>query len=720
MTISRSKQQVIFSAWKRGDKPESESLDRRIRHFGDLLLREYIAFIKEPAVDRFDRSQTIPMLLEVFLAPRLIEVLRSWMQDGLGIAVGQLLSHGHPVGFAFEWLEHKYPQAWNAYEGTRYKAYAGRDDRLAGWRTGDHVPCFGNLLGLLDDFIKKAGINASEALNIRELFFVARTLAAFFKATESYGFLGMVRERLFNSERVVDPIERLQAHYSGNLHSVMKQVEPLNRLNDDISNRLFSNPNRSENEAESIDEQLVRAETLCDQLKGVNAMWWRTVRLRAVWFICYGRVEEARKEYRRLFDFIFYVGMEDLDRIYHEALVFAAVCGDRVFLRELKNLGMLFGRYSAPIEAQNSKASKKHKTAEIEDWEVVSWANTFQEYFPKTLFFDGVKPIASGTSLKSNPLSWYPAEQLLQIKDWRDPLKQLKNVGGKRLTALMYFTRFGKIEEVRELMAMGADVNILSSSNDSALLMAIQRATPTELRPTDFSFFEAISTIDHDVDVLNTPTDEVKLTVLGCAVESGNPAIVKRVLEMGADPNQPCDVDQVSPLYKAVHAFSRLPGFDDFIKQFSAGSPKLMESIRRHAPSMGMDFVSLRRAVEQMTSGPRHHEIGMELFECLRKKQGSSVREEQLREIIELLLVNGADPNQGHSVNGWKGYTPLMLAIELRQPELVEAMLNKENPVQVNLNQKASLPDGRQFDVKGLACQYQFPAVLGMLAKEEG
>ncbi|NLX25976.1 MAG: ankyrin repeat domain-containing protein [Lentisphaerae bacterium] len=216
----------------------------------------------------------------------------------------------------------------------------------------------------------------------------------------------------------------------------------------------------------------------------------------------------------------------------------------------------------------------------------------------------------------------------------------------------------GKIEEVRELIAMGADVNILSSSNDSALLMAIQRATPTEPGPTDCAFFETISAINHDVDVLNTPSDKRKLTVLGYAVESGNPAIVKRVLEMGADPNQRCDVDQVSPLYKAVRAFSKLPDFDDYEKSMEQPSPELMESNRRHAPGMGMDFVSQQKTIEQKTSDPRHREIGQALFEYLKKEQGAAVQEEHICEMIRLLLEYGADPNQPHDVNGWKDIRP--------------------------------------------------------------
>ncbi len=712
----KSNQKIIFSAWKRGDKPESASLDRKIRDFGDLLLREYIAFIKEPSVAGFDRGQTVPMLLEVFLAPRLIEALRPWMEENQGIEVGQLLSHDHPVGFAFEWLGHKYPNEWTEYEEDRFKACAGRDDNLTGWKSGDHVPKYVNLLALLDEFIDEAGIDDKEALPTRELFFVARMLAELFKVTEyaTYNFHSMVRERLFNSERTVDPVERLRSHYSGNLHSVMKQVEPLYRLNDEILKRLFFGKDRSEKEARDIDQQLVKAESLCRDLEGINTMWWRTARLRAVWFVCSGRIEEARKEYRRLFDFIFYVGVEDLDRIYHEALVVAGVCKNRVFIRELKNVGMLFGRFVELIKAEHSKASKKHSSPEVEDWEVVQWANTFQQYFPESIFFEGVKTVTSGTKLKCGTLLLEPDEWSLKIKDWRDPIKGLKNVGGKRITALMYFVSLGKIDEVRELISMGADVNILSSASDSALLMTIDRASPMEAGPIDTSFFDAICSVDHDQDTLNTPADKLKRTVLGCAVNAGNPTIVKRVLEMRADPNQCCDVDQVSPLYKAVRSFSGLPGFDDFIQGIEREDPELMESMRRHGMP-GIDLQSQQKTVERMINNPKHREIGQELFEYFKKEQGTSVQEEQICEIIRLLLRHGADPSQPHNVNGWSGYTPLMLAIEFKRPDLVAVMLNEKNPVGVKLNQTASLSDGRKFDAKKLALLYQSQAVLDLL-----
>ena len=278
----------------------------------------------------------------------------------------------------------------------------------------------------------------------------------------------------------------------------------------------------------------------------------------------------------------------------------------------------------------------------------------------------------------------------------------------------MYFVSLGKIEEVRELISMGADVNVLSSSNDSALVMAIQRATPTEPGSTDSTCFEIIAEVEHEAEVLNTPSDKRKLTVLGYAVESGNPTIVKRVLEMGADVNQRCDVDQVSPLYKAVHAFSELPSFDDVDQALAQAPPELMESIRRHNP-VGGDLQSINQKSEQMNNNPRHREIGVELFEHLKKEQGEAVSEKDLCEIVRLLLKHGANPNQAHDVNGWKGYTALMLATELKRQDVVAAMLSSEIPVTVKLGQKASLPDGRQFDAEELARMYQTRAVLDLL-----
>ncbi|NLX25975.1 MAG: hypothetical protein GXY61_08475 [Lentisphaerae bacterium] len=56
-----------------------------------------------------------------------------------------------------------------------------------------------------------------------------------------------------------------------------------------------------------------------------------------------------------------------------------------------------------------------------------------------------------------------------------------------------------------------------------------------------------------------------------------------------------------------------------------------------------------------------------------------------------------------------------MLAIELRRPEVVALIFSAKNPVQAQLDQKASLPDGRQFDAIELARMYRLGAVLDIL-----
>ena len=388
--------------------------------------------------------------------------------------------------------------------------------------------------------------------------------------------------------------------------------------------------------------------------------------------------------------------MEDLGRIYHEALAVGAACKDHVFLKRLKNMGMLFGRFDEPIDAQNSKASKKYKTPEVEDWEVVQWARDFERYFPESLFFDGVQPVKSGTTLNHGMISFEPEDYERQLKHWRDPIKQLKNIGGKQVTALIYFTAMGKVEEVEALIKMGADVNILSSSNDSALLIALQRTKLPECGPPDLRLFELISSVEHTSETLNMPTDKRKHTILGFAVDTQIPYVVDKVLSMGVTPDMRCDVDQITPLYKVINSHASLSSFGGVERMLKNPTPELLDSIRRHAPWLaGIDNFTAEQNISRLFQNPRYMDIGRELLGFLPPQMDKY----SLMAIIESLLDHGADPNHLHNLNGWRGFTPLMLAAELNLPEVVKLLCAKG----ASSSLKASAPDGRKVDALDVA-----------------
>jgi hypothetical protein len=186
------------------------------------------------------------------------------------------------------------------------------------------------------------------------------------------------------------------------------------------------------------------------------------------------------------------------------------------------------------------------------------------------------------------------------------------------------------------------------------------------------------------------------MTVLGCAVDTRIPYVVDKVLSMGVNPDMRCDVDQITPLYKAINSQASWSSFEGIERMLKNPTPELLDSFRRHAPRLaGMDHVTAMQNISRLFENPRHMQIGGELLDFLPPQIDSY----SLIAIIESLLDKGADPNQLHNLNGWVGFTPLMLAAELNLPEVVKLLRAKG----ASSSLKALAPDGRKVDALEVA-----------------
>ncbi|PJF37906.1 MAG: hypothetical protein CUN55_19700, partial [Phototrophicales bacterium] len=86
---------------------------------------------------------------------------------------------------------------------------------------------------------------------------------------------------------------------------------------------------------------------------------------------------------------------------------------------------------------------------------------------------------------------------------------------------------------------------------------------------------------------------------------------------------------------------------------------------------------------------------------------------DELRKIALLLLEHGANPNEPVE-SPMSGYTPLMLAAEIDEPELFKAMLEKGG----DLNQTYTHPyQGRQVGIEEIAYFFKSNGVLETLAQ---
>ncbi|MEL0658978.1 ankyrin repeat domain-containing protein [Psychromonas arctica] len=119
---------------------------------------------------------------------------------------------------------------------------------------------------------------------------------------------------------------------------------------------------------------------------------------------------------------------------------------------------------------------------------------------------------------------------------------------------IVYFSMQDDIEAVKKLIEAGADVNKLSSSNESALLMAVQdmQVNLTPLNSMLSTKFDLIAALPHNEKSVNAVTLKKKLTPLGCAVQTGRLDIVKKVVELGAKIDQRHDVGDETSLFTCI------------------------------------------------------------------------------------------------------------------------------------------------------------------------
>ena len=86
-----------------------------------------------------------------------------------------------------------------------------------------------------------------------------------------------------------------------------------------------------------------------------------------------------------------------------------------------------------------------------------------------------------------------------------------------------------------------------------------------------------------------------------------------------------------------------------------------------------------------------------------------------MREITKLLIHAGADANASHKT-GINGFTPLMLAAELDEVELFEAMVQKNGDPLITAEHPGT---GNPIDSKYVAFAHQSNKVLRYLASQQ-
>jgi len=661
----------------------------------DGLFGAYIGVLREGLSSGYSRENVMDCLVR-----KIAHIVYSSMDlilDGQDRILHRLVASDKSVPAAFEcnkekWEEfRKNPPCGKGIDAEKIKENVYR------WIKGEQTPSMEDLFEVIKMFCDK---NKMKLEQVYSVFFCAKVIGNIAKYNRISDELRNINNgKIVSEDEFYEPLERTLYFYVGE-----KRMEKLSSsVKDDIGrylqnvSELRKKRNEWHKDKGSIGKQLEELEEHTARLQEVNICWWNTQKLRAYWYVLSGKWDIAKECYEEIVDIIFYSGdMKTVERFFDEVLALAAIREDRPFLKKLKHLGITFGFFGRPYTNQSnskySNANKESRTKDfvVEDSEVKMWAGQFYKIFPRDSFFIPESELPKSVEFSS--MLHYVKDNMPKEADIKDKNKfiSLQHV---KFPQLVWFAQHGPAEEVEKLLKAGADVDKLSSSGDSALLLAVTSMDMTLMTGhRDIKIFEMLSQYPHKKETLEKLTNKKRLSVLGSAVETGNPDIVNKVLEMmkavGANVDIKYGGDDQTPLYTAICCFKASerhlnPGRDV--------SPELFEYIRRHNDGRGgLTTEETRRRYEEMMNDPliaQNVRLAGQFFSDRCKEMYTL---ERLLKIIEALLKAGSKPNEPHNkdIGELRGYTPLILAAEFNWVEAFDILVKHGGDVEQKFEYK--------------------------------
>lgn len=651
----------------------------------ECLFEEYIRILREGLTCGYSRRNIMDILsrkIATIVYSSMIRIL-----EGRREILHKLIIADKPVSTAFEYNK-------DDWEEFRKNPPCGKDiggeqikENVYRWMKGEQTPSMKDLCEVVKMFCDR---NRMDLEDVHRIFFCAKIISNVAQYTRFLGELRNINNgKAVSEDEYYEPLERTLYFYVG------ESFGERQRINFDgyrvQSEQTLYELSKSKDKY-SIGKRLEKLEEYTAQLQDINICWWATQRLRAYWYVLSGEWDLAKKCYEEVLDIIFYTGVEgkNVERFFSEVLVLVAMLNDRPFLKKLKHLGVTFGFFERPytnqFNAKYSNANKESRTKDfvVEDSEIRAWAGRFYQFFPRDSFFIPESELPKLVEFLS-PLCYVDGDMPKEadIKD-RNKIISLQHI---KFPQLVWFAQHGPAKEVEKLLKAGADVDKLSSSGDSALLLAITSMDVTLMtRHRDIKIFEMLSERPHKKETLEVLTNKKRLGILGSAVETGNPDIVNKVLEMmrkvGANVDIKYGGDDQTPLYTAICLFK---ASDNHLNHSRDVAPELFEYIRRHNDTRGgITTEETRRNYVKMMNDPLIAQNTKLVGQILSELCKEAYTPEKVLKIIEALLNAGSNPNEPHNKRGGvlKGYTPLMLAAEFDWVEAFDLLVKHGGDVE--------------------------------------
>lgn len=390
---------------------------------------------------------------------------------------------------------------------------------------------------------------------------------------------------------------------------------------------------------------------------------------KARYYLFTGKLEDAVQAYTECVESCIQYDGRNLEQILTEALTACSLQNspDSNSIRKFANIAIRYHLRFSKIDLDFDNLPQKFKLENVfEAWELKALSTKFYDIFDQQLFLID----------ECSFLNDLPNQKFLTLKnkiriDLSQPNKVIKIDDQKtvKMPQLLHAIQLRDVKTVKALLNACADVNKLSSSNDSALTMCLNDNI-LELSDEQQQILAMLLKHTFLPVTLNAVSTKIRLSALHLAIQLGDANLVKTLVNMGTNLNLLADIDQHSPLHlalKLLHRAKRPFNFEDMIQRTLLHPEQSQYSLYQHSAGK----LKLNNVLKNLNT-PMDRMIGQEIFEAMKSK--ASV--EQLNKIVFILLKAGANVNQPAKLP-ISGYTPFMLALEGDEYEIAQYMLEQ-------------------------------------------
>lgn len=504
-----------------------------------------------------------------------------------------------------------------------------------------------------------------------------------------------------------------------------------------FSTHIICSFSSDKNDIDDVENFRSNHRCLLDDLREISKKSYRLNEYIVNWmyaryYVSLGNLEEAKSYYKLAFEGALFNAGSETENIIKETFCVIAMLDklDKVLLKHLKYASVLFG-YELPITYSMEKWSSE--LLECDSSELDRYRSAFFTIFPKRSFYPKVcDKILENYKIPTGivPLS---DEDLDKSINYKNPNAKTK-VGSERdvrampqlikyLLGIQYDDKdmkYKPIENIKRLLKNGASVNVSSEVGDTPILLALRSLdiTGDVLGPTgDDRAYKLISAYPHDKEIINMRTMKKQLTPLKAAIDTGDFKIVQKIIELGADVNLRFCGD-ITPLYYVIGRLGSIDYFNKhsmWRKDSVINDESIEQYIREHGINRGV--LTKDQALKDIFGYSNYLEYELLKEEFLKATYDHS-KEKFLKyadknefiKMAKFLINKGADINA--EVNMCiNGYTPLMLAIEVNNVELIQYILDHNG----DLTKICQDHNGKNYSVIDVAEHFKSEDALHLL-----